>query len=157
MAAGKSFAAVWLSQKTGWRSFDTDDLIEKRVGTALGDIFTRSGEPFFRNIEHEVLKDLLENNPDENFIIAAGGGLILQEENRLILKDALVIFLDTDFKVVLQRLAHERKKRPLITSLDDLGIETMFWQRRQKYLDYAHHVVENTESLYELVKTLVTG
>ncbi|MEW6713358.1 MAG: shikimate kinase, partial [Candidatus Riflebacteria bacterium] len=108
-------------------------------------------------IEYEVFKDLLESNQDENLIIAAGGGLILQEQNRLVLKDSLVVFLDTDFKVILRRLKHERKKRPLIASLDEIGIETMFWQRRQKYLDYADHVVENTESLYELVKTLVTG
>ncbi len=157
MAAGKSFAAVWLSQKTGWRSFDTDDQVEKRVCTAISDIFTHSGEQFFRKIEHEVFKDLLENNRDENLIIAAGGGLMLQEQNRLILKDSLVVFLDTDFKVILRRLKHEKKKRPLIASLDEMGIETMFWQRRQKYLDYADHVVENTESLYELVKILVAG
>ncbi|MFZ0454631.1 MAG: shikimate kinase, partial [Ignavibacteriaceae bacterium] len=58
MGAGKSTVGPILANTLGWNYYDLDKVIEERLGKKIKTIFEENGEPFFRQVESEVLKDL---------------------------------------------------------------------------------------------------
>ena len=71
MGAGKSTVARALAKRIGWRIEDVDERIEARERRSVSAIFEQEGEPYFRQIEREVLQDLL---PLREVVVATGGG-----------------------------------------------------------------------------------
>ena len=110
MASGKSVVGKKLSKRMGLNFFDTDEQIEKKAGATISWIFDIEGEEKFRERES---KELLKNINKDNCVIATGGGVILSEENRNILKKGTVIYLETSIQTQLERTIND-KKRPLL-------------------------------------------
>ena len=79
MGSGKSTTARVLSSQLGFRSVDTDEIVEAREGRSIDQIFRESGEGFFRKAEWEVLSSL---NGHPRLLVATGGGLYLGTEQR---------------------------------------------------------------------------
>jgi shikimate kinase len=139
---GKSTIGRKLADRL-WRKFvDTDDLIVKKAGKSIKDIFAQDGEEKFRDLEEQVIAEitLLKDH-----VIALGGGAVLRQSNR----DALqghghkVIYLKCDPKVLHDRIHADPKTaatRPNLTQLGG-GIEEI-----QKLL-------EAREPLYRQIKT----
>ena len=84
MGCGKSSVGHQLSDFFSAPFLDTDQLIEKKEGCSIKEIFSRQGEEAFREMETECLKELL-NQRIQGTIISVGGGLPLREENRKLL------------------------------------------------------------------------
>ena len=76
---GKSTLAIPLAKRLGWTAVDADAELERRAGRTIRQIFDTDGEPEFRRLERETLVDLLGQ---QNLVIAAGGGAILNPETR---------------------------------------------------------------------------
>ncbi len=76
MAAGKTTLAQALGRRLGWRAEDVDELIEARERRPVTDIFARSGEPYFRALERDIIQVLL---PLRHIVVATGGGNIQAE------------------------------------------------------------------------------
>jgi shikimate kinase len=111
MGSGKSTIGMRLAKKQDKVFFDTDREIEARTGASVNLIFDIEGEAGFREREHNMLKELSDK---KGVLVATGGGIILNEENRRILKDTgLVIYLKTSIQQQLQRL-HRDKTRPIL-------------------------------------------
>src|SRR5213076_1893038 len=92
MTAGKTTVARALGARLGWRAEDVDELIEARERKPIAEIFSRHGEPYFRNVEREILRLLL---PIRHAVVATGGGTFMDPENRLTInRDGLSIWLD---------------------------------------------------------------
>src|SRR3989442_1474061 len=69
-----------------WQTFvDVDDLIVRRAGKSIKDIFEQDGEPRFREIEAEMVRDVAKL---ADHVIGLGGGTLMREENRQVLKEA---------------------------------------------------------------------
>jgi shikimate kinase len=83
---------------------DADDVLEREAGMSIADFITAQGEPAFRDLESALLPRLLEM---EAGIVATGGGVVLREANRRILKDWArpVIWLSAPVSVIRARLA----------------------------------------------------
>ena len=89
---------------------DTDEEIVRRQGMKISDIFAQKGEPFFRELETELIKELSEK---DGLIISLGGGLAANEKNHPYLKKAgKVILLDCGINQTLRRITGD-KSRPL--------------------------------------------
>ena len=115
MGTGKTTIATQLANKLGMRYVSTDDLIEKREKRTINEIFTKSGEDYFRNAESEVIK---EASGLDNAVIDAGGGVVLREENMAMLKSSgIVICLTADEEVIMER-TKKYKHRPLLNVED---------------------------------------
>jgi shikimate kinase len=128
MAAGKTTVARALAARLGWRAEDVDELIEARERRPVADIFARSGEPYFRAVEREILKLLL---PMRHVVVATGGGTFVDLENRAaIMRDGFAIWLDVPFPEVLVRVPADGR-RPL--AADRAQMERLFVGRQHAY------------------------
>lgn len=115
MGAGKSAVGRLVAEQLRFKFVDTDELIEKRAGRAIAQIFSLDGEPRFREIEREVVRQFAGA---ERLVISTGGGLPVQQENLDSLKQhALVVCLCAPAERIYERVRHQ-KHRPLLQTAD---------------------------------------
>jgi shikimate kinase len=111
MGCGKSSVGRRLSSLTGHRFVDTDELVVKAEGRSIPEIFAACGEEGFREIEQRVLADLVGV---AGVVLSTGGGAILRDANREVLKKiGIVVWLDSDPNTLFDR-AIRSGKRPLL-------------------------------------------
>lgn len=107
MGSGKTTLGKKLARELGVQFSDTDKMVAKDHG-AIVDIFAKFGEPHFRTLETSALIKALALGG----VIATGGGIVLSEENRRLLKGYRTVFLDTSSEHVLGKI--NLSKRPLL-------------------------------------------
>lgn len=115
MGSGKSAVARILAEKLKRKLFSTDELIEKKEKRAIADIFTQNGEAYFRRLEKEVLVEIVQ---EKDSIIDCGGGIVLDEDNRRILKENCTLFYLKSTPDVIYKRIKGQKKRPLLNVPD---------------------------------------
>jgi shikimate kinase len=150
MGAGKTTVARALARRAGWRVEDIDSSIETRERRPVASIFAQQGEPYFRQLERQVLGELL---PLRHVVVATGGGTFVEPDNRaLMLADGVVAWLDLPLPLVLERVPADGR-RPL--AADRSQMEQLFVRRQLAYaeshvrLDAARPVPEIVEALLE--------
>ncbi|MGN0920435.1 MAG: shikimate kinase AroK [Cellvibrio sp.] len=111
MGAGKSTIGRLLAAELNYAFCDSDRVIEERTGADIPWIFDMEGEAGFREREAQALADLALLN---DHIIATGGGIILREQNREVMKSSgYVCYLTASIEQLVERTARD-KKRPLL-------------------------------------------
>jgi shikimate kinase len=121
MGSGKTSVGHVVASRLGRPFFDSDEMIEAREGRTVREIWLTEGEPTYRLIETEVLRDALA--AAEPAVIAAAGGVVLREENRELLEGsgAFIVRLDAPPEVLAERVGNQGH-RPL---LDDRPLEEL--------------------------------
>ncbi len=149
-ASGKTTLGRALARHTGRTFLDTDILLEQRLGMSIADFVSRSGWDAFREQEHLALCDAIAV-PGSNggTIIATGGGIVLLEKNRLLLRqEGLCVYLDVPVPLLVARLTRnpDPAQRPSLTgrSIQD-EVEDVVRQRRPLYLQTAHRVLDSRD------------
>lgn len=118
MGSGKSVTAKKLAELTGACFVDLDELISKRCGSPVREIFASQGEPFFRDQESAMLAEIARGSGQ---VVATGGGIILRPENvELMRKTGVVVYLDTSLGELWRRVK-DKKDRPLLLGDDPRG------------------------------------
>ncbi len=132
MGSGKTSAGQRAAQRLGMKFVDMDDMIERRHGQTISQIFEKKGEAFFRQQERALVREY-SNGQDR--VIATGGGVVLDPNNlRDFSRTGVVICCWVDANV-----AHERTKnakhRPLLEAGGDrlTQIEALLRQRELLY------------------------
>lgn len=117
MMAGKTRVGLSLSRMTGLPFRDIDELVEGIAGQPVHRIFEEFGEPYFRRLESAVLRDLCLGNGQ---LIGCGGGTVLSEENRALLRSRCrTVWLRVSVGTVLERLEQPGSpRRPLLENVD---------------------------------------
>lgn len=117
MGVGKSTVGRRLARRLGLPFVDGDAEIEKAAGMSIADIFEGLGEGEFRAGEARVMKRVLEG---PRVVLATGGGAILREETRAVLKaQAVTVWMRADLPTVAERV-QRRDTRPLLRGRDPL-------------------------------------
>ena len=120
-AAGKTTVGSRLSASLGRVFIDTDDLIEERQGTQIGEIVRFHGWDYFRAIEKKIVSNV---STHDNLVIAAGGGAVLEAENVNALKrNGFIVWLKADAEVLYHRMANDLgtiTRRPSLTGIGPL-------------------------------------
>lgn len=112
MGCGKSSVGRRLSYRVRKTWIDTDKLIEHQQKRSIKDIFAMEGENYFRDLETQCLRILKKDR--ERHVISVGGGLPMREQNQALLqKLGLVVYLRVKPETIMERLKHD-KKRPLL-------------------------------------------
>lgn len=111
MGTGKTRVGAVLARRLGWRFVDTDELIAGKAGLPIPEIFARCGEPHFRALEREVVRELAGQT---GVVVAGGGGVVLDGTNLELLKrhGARVFVLTASVETILRRTADS--DRPLL-------------------------------------------
>ena len=138
MGVGKSSVAAHLDQQV----LDMDHMIEERIGMSIADYFAQEGEVAFRQIESEVLEELLEKG--DNVIIATGGGVVVTERNRQLLKANRRhnVLLQASFDVVYDRIAKDtHNQRPIFLNHSKEEFQAIYEGRMALYQDLADLVI----------------
>lgn len=140
MGSGKTTIGRQLSSSLEKKFIDTDLFIESRTGVNISTIFELEGEEGFRLRETNLLNDLLKQS---DLIIATGGGIVLKDENRKILKKlGMVIYLRAHINDLVKRLKSD-KNRPLIQNVDLTNkLETLYTQRDALYESVADCIID---------------
>lgn len=138
--SGKSTVGRQLSRRLGLPFFDSDHVIEERLGCSIREYFAREGEAAFRDVEEQVLRELAQGPAA---VVATGGGAVLREANREALRaGGQVIYLRSTPEELYRRVRHD-KQRPLLQVADPLGrLRTMHAERDPLYRAAAHFQIE---------------
>ena len=118
MGTGKTAVGRELARLLQMKLVDVDAEIEGRRDMKITDIFKNFGEPYFRDLETEVIRELSEQ---KNIVISTGGGAVLREENMAVLRKTGIIFcLYADPQTILDRTGGSND-RPLLNVKDPLA------------------------------------
>jgi shikimate kinase len=154
MGSGKSTIGRQLARILRKRFYDSDREIEKRTGVTISWIFEREGEEGFRDREQRIIEEL---SAKQNIVLATGGGSILREENRELLKqNGKVIYLSSTVDQLYKRTAND-KKRPLLQTGDRRQqVENLFKMRDPLYREVADIVIQTgSRSVQNTVNTVI--
>jgi shikimate kinase len=128
MGSGKSTVGPLLAKRLGWPFLDLDSMIEDSFGGPVHRIFSQHGEPFFRQMERDGLRNLEQW---KNCVAALGGGAFVDPENRLqISRLGLSVFLDLPLEGVLERCPPDGT-RPLLK--DPASVRELYYSRLPLY------------------------
>lgn len=110
--SGKSTVGLLLARQTGRQFLDFDAELMRRQGMTIAEIFAQAGEPYFRQLEHELTKETLEFG---NMVLAPGSGWVMRPDTVALLRPpAMFIYLRVTPATALKRLGAAAAGRPLL-------------------------------------------
>lgn len=151
MGAGKTSVGKMLARDLGKAFFDSDHVIEARTGVKIPVIFELEGEAGFRARESSVIDELTSM---QGVVVATGGGAVLIEANRQVLRSrGVVVYLRAAVTELWHRTRHDRN-RPLLQTADPLARLSELHTQRDALYRATAHIVMDTGS--QSLRTLVT-
>ena len=143
MGSGKTTVGKVLADFLGCPFYDLDDLIVKKAGKSIPEIFAQDGEPAFRELEARLLRQTVTKYAESTAVLALGGGAILAPASAALLREKTVcIYLRATLDTLLARLAGETAGRPLA---DDALAERL--AAREPLYEETAHVIIDTDGL----------
>jgi shikimate kinase len=142
MGVGKTTIGRHLARLLRMDFLDSDQEIEKRTGAAIPLIFEIEGEEGFRKRESAMLDELTQG---DNRVLATGGGAILSDENRRMLRTrGLVVYLRASLETQLERTSRKRN-RPLLNTGDPRRRLTELMAQREPFYQQEADITVDTD------------
>lgn len=139
MGSGKTTVGRILADALGCPFLDLDDLIVKKAGKSIPDIFAQDGEPAFRQLEARLLRQTVEKYGESTAVLSLGGGAILAPASATLVHEKTVcIYLRATLDTLLFRLEGESAGRPLA----DASLAERLAAREPLYEKTAHVVID---------------
>ncbi|MBQ7948788.1 MAG: shikimate kinase [Clostridia bacterium] len=155
MGSGKTTVGVKIAELTGRRLCDTDGMIVEKYGP-ISDIFERFGEDYFRKLETQAVKTLVQT---DGLVVSTGGGLVLNKENVATLKEnGKIVFLRAKLDTLAERLSADTT-RPLLQTAESLRhrLQTLLSARMPIYESVADCIVDvDKKSVAEIAIEIVS-
>lgn len=154
MGTGKTTIATALANRLKMRYVSTDDLIEKKEKRTINEIFTKSGEDYFRDVESEIVRQISDK---EGLVIDTGGGVVIREENVANLRtNGIVICLTADEEAILER-TKKYKHRPLLNVEDPKQKVKALLAKRASLYAKADHTFDTSKLTVRQVIEKIIG
>ncbi|NQT95527.1 MAG: shikimate kinase [Candidatus Omnitrophica bacterium] len=142
MGTGKTEVGKIVAQRLQRQRLCLDDMIEWKVGKPVVRIFKEDGEPYFRKIEAEVVR---EASKDKNVVLDAGGGVVIDENNVKYLKEhGILICLMARAEVIYQR-TKGHLHRPLLNTPDPVASIDKLMKEREEYYNRADYKIDTSD------------
>ena len=142
MGVGKSTVGALLAEKLGLQVVDMDSEIEKRAGSKISEIFQNYGEPYFRELESELVKELAKTT---DTVIACGGGTVADQDNAETLREASrMIYLTASIDEIVKRTSRDNTRPLLDVSDPENTAVKLFEARKPIYERYAEVTLDTT-------------
>ena len=140
MGSGKSTLAPKIAERCGWQAYEMDRLLEEKFAMRIEEFFRKFGEEHFRREEAKLLRSL----SGKEHVLSPGGGVVLREENRKVLREHFFsVYIKVSPETVLKRLAEGENVRPLLQgkmNVNDIG--EMMRKRSAYYEEVADYILE---------------
>ena len=155
MASGKSTVGRLLARQLGISFVDLDEYIEQHQKKSIKDIFSEKGEIFFRKLEHQMLKEVLDSHTA--VVLSTGGGTPCYANNMetILQQSDLSIYLNHSIPVLVERITKEKEHRPLVKNIPDNDLPEFvgkhLFERRPFYMQAEHRVDCDPLSAEEVV------
>lgn len=144
MGSGKSSIGKIVAKQIGFQFLDTDQIIVERTGSSIADLFSSLGEPAFRDLETSVLASLAHLS---RCVIATGGGIILRDQNRALLRETgFVVGLTASEEIIFDRVSRNNK-RPLLHTPDPRETLHALLEARKPLYEAAAEFLLDTSTL----------
>jgi len=141
MGTGKTSVGCLLAKEKGWKFVDLDELIEFKEQRRIVDIFAKDGEVYFRKIEKKILKQVCSQ---KKFVVACGGGIVLDKDNiKLMKKTGVLICLSATGPEILKRIL-TTSHRPLLNVARPQERIELLLKMRQPYYMQADKIIDTT-------------
>ena len=148
MGTGKTVVGRKLAKKLDRIFIDMDKAIQDRQGRSIEDIFKIKGEYYFRELETNLLKEIIQR---DDLVVATGGGTLLTRKNvHLANKGGTIICLSANPMVIFNRLK-EDNKRPLLLKKNKLEEIKNLLKKRNEYYNQLTWQVDTSELSVEEV------
>jgi len=150
---GKTTVGKALALKLGLEFVDADEVINRRYGFTIDEIFKKRGESLFRSLESEVINEL--SKLDSRVLAVGGGGVLKYTNVKCLKRHGIIILLEADPKTIYQRIIKDEKtetdrprltKRPLYEEIKEL-LEF----RKHYYHRAADYVIKTTAKTVDIV------
>lgn len=151
---GKSVVGKILSHRLNLPFIDLDEAILQHYSSPR-EIMNRRGEQYFRNLEHQVLQQIIASTPT---VIALGGGTPIMLKNRKLMQNNIVIYLTANKKIVFDRIM--QSGIPAFFSKDEKPEDTFnkLWQERQPiYEQLATLTITNNDTILGCVEDIINA
>ncbi len=143
MGAGKTTVGKALARRLDREFVDTDRVLVERTGVPVATIFEIEGEEGFRRRETTLLEELAARR---DCVIATGGGAVLSEHNRRLMRQAgTVVYLRARVESLWERTRHDTT-RPLLATADPRATLASILEKRDPLYREAAHVMVDTGS-----------
>ncbi len=141
MGTGKSSVGRQLAKDKGWNFVDLDELIELKEQRRIVEIFAKDGEAYFRKAEKKVLKQV---SSQKGFVVACGGGIVLDKANIALMKKSGMVFcLSATAGEILKRVSFSND-RPLLNVENPKKRIDLLLKMRAPYYMQADKVIDTT-------------
>lgn len=154
MGAGKSTVSSYLKNTFSMDVIEMDEIIAKRNGMSISEIFELHGEQYFRNEETELLRECQNK---KNQIISCGGGVAMRQVNvDEMRKSGTIVLLTASPETILERVQSSHD-RPLLENNKTIEHITSLMQAREQAYQDAADIIVNTDgkSVFEICEEIV--
>ena len=154
MGAGKTTISDYFNTMFAMDVIEMDQVIARREGMTIPDIFEVHGEEYFRDCETNLLKELQERR---NVVISCGGGVPMRERNVAEMKkNGRVILLTATPETILDRVKDDHN-RPILENNKNVSfIASLMEKRREKYEAAADVIVQTDgKSISDIAEEII--
>jgi shikimate kinase len=149
--AGKSTVGAMLAQVLDCDFVDSDSVIEQKLGMSISEVFIQKSEQYFRQIEKQVVLDLLKNTDG---VLSLGGGSVLNEDVQLELAKHRVVWLQVSLADAVERVGLNQS-RPLLLGNVRSNMKHLLTERNHVYQNLAILTVDATSSPQAVVRSII--
>lgn len=154
MGAGKTTIASELERKLAMNRVEMDEMISKKQGMSISEIFDEYGETYFRNLESNCL---IELQKIKQSIVSCGGGVVMRDDNAMHMKkNGRVVLLQASPETILERVK-DSDERPILNGHMNVEfIENLLEKRKEKYKTIADVIIDtDKKSESEIVDEII--
>lgn len=142
MGTGKTSAGKELAKRLSRDFLDLDNLIEEKEKMPIAEIFKQKGEPYFRKIEKEAVKEV---SLKEDLVVSCGGGAVVDTENLARLKKSgVIICLKADVDTIIKR-TKANLKRPLLNVENPRESIEKLLKEREPFYSQSDYAIDTTD------------
>ena len=154
MGSGKSSTGPILAEILKYKYVDLDVLIEKLTKKTIDKVFSDEGEEYFRDLETQCLQEIIKL---PSVVVSTGGGVVLKKENWGILRQGIIVWLDINKEIVLNRLNAKDNIRPLLKGNIERKYEEIFQTRKDIYAQADLRVEINNEGVKNVAEKILNA
>ncbi len=153
MGVGKSAIGRRVARELGFRFLDSDNEIEKAEGKKIPAIFADEGEAHFRKLERKYIES---GHPDSNCVISCGGGLVVQDGMKELLKQkGVVVCLFASAESIVERTSRNKNRPLLNVENPEEKIRQLLKEREPIYMDSGACITTEGRTISEVVNHMV--